>query len=132
MKLRIQGNSIRLRLGRAEVSRVVNDGIIEESTTFDVSGRQCLEYALCEAPETPAVTATFDKGRIVVRVPSDVLRAWAVTDQIGIETIQARAGGHTLRILIEKDFACIDAPAHESQEDAFPNPEVAAACVAQE
>jgi hypothetical protein len=30
--------------------------------------------------------------------------------------------GKTLRILVEKDFACLTKPPHEDDADAFPNP----------
>jgi hypothetical protein len=128
MKLRIKGDSIRLRLGRSEVRRMLNHGIVEESTTFDLSRRQRLEYALCDAPDAHAVTAAFDDGRITVRVPGDLLRDWAATDQAGIEAYQVDADGGVLRILIEKDLECIDAAAGESQEDAFPHPQFDEEC----
>ncbi len=38
---------------------------------------------------------------------------------VGIDAIQTISGGSSLRILIEKDLECIDAPVEESQEDAF-------------
>jgi len=40
---------------------------------------------------------------------------------VGLEGSQP-AGGEPLRILIEKDFECLDAAPGESQDDAFPNP----------
>ena len=41
---------------------------------------------------------------------------------MGIEGAQPVGGGSTLKILVEKDFVCIDGPADENQDDAFPNP----------
>lgn len=128
MKLRIKGNSIRLRLGRSEVRRMLDDGIVEESITFDISRRQRLEYMLCSAPDVRVVAASFDDGRIVVRVPSDLLRDWAGTDQVRIGAAQIGPDGGVLRILIEKDFECIEATAGEPQEDTFPHPQFGAAC----
>jgi len=128
MKLRIRGNSIRLRLGRSEVARIVEEGVVEDCTTFDVAGRQRLEYVLCSAPDAPAVTATFDEGRVVVRVPAGMALEWGTTDRVGIDAVQTAPGGGVLKILIEKDLECIDAPAGESQEDAYRRPEPGAAC----
>jgi hypothetical protein len=128
MKLRIRGNSIRLRLGQSEVARMITRGVVEESTTFDVARRQRLEYVLCSAPDSPAVTATFDDGRVVVRVPTEQVRLWGVTDQVAINAVQTASDGGVLKILIEKDFECIDAPVGESQDDAFRRPGVGAAC----
>lgn len=123
MKLRISGNSIRLRLGQSEVRRMRDEGIVEESTTFDISGRQRLDYALCTGPNLLAVTASFEDGRIIVRMPNALMREWVKTDRVGIESIQVGSDGHALKILIEKDFECVDAT-NESQEDAFPNPQL--------
>ncbi len=66
-----------------------------------------------------AVTATFDEGRIIVRVPKDTAQTWAATDQIGIAAVQSISDGDVLKILIEKDLECIEAPPDESQLDAF-------------
>ena len=122
MKLRIKGNSIRLRLCQSEVLRLAIDGTVEDFTEFGPFRTQRLGYAICAAPELRGVNASFTDCRIIVRVPGSILQRWAMTDQVSIEALQ-RTGGHAdLRILIEKDFQCIDAATGESQEDAFPNP----------
>jgi len=128
MKLRIRGNSVRLRLGQSEVRRLLSEGIVLESTTFDFVHGQRLEYALCAATNLPAMTASFADGRITIRIPVSAMHNWAETDQVGVETTQVGSDGSVLKILVEKDFECIDAPHDESQEDAFPNPQVGAAC----
>jgi hypothetical protein len=128
MKLRIKGNSIRLRLGQSEVRRLLGEGIISESTTFDLFLGQRLDYVLCTVTNLLAMTASFEDSRIIVRMPVSLMRNWAGTDQVGIETTQVGSDGSVLKILIEKDFECIDAPPHESQEDAFPNPQITAVC----
>lgn len=128
MKLRIKGNSIRLRLGQSEVRRLFSEGIVSESTTFDLFLGQRLEYVLCTATNLLAMTASFENGRILVRMPVSLMRSWAGTDQAGVETTQVGGDGSALKILIEKDFECIDAPHTESQADAFPNPQIGAAC----
>ncbi len=131
MKLRIKGNSIRLRLGRSEVRRMLDQGIVEESTIFNISGSQRLKYVLCAGPNLPAVTASFEDGRIIVRIPNALMHQWAETGQVGIESIQVGCDGGALKILIEKDFECVDAT-DESQEDAFPHPQVTGACLSVE
>jgi len=130
MKLRIKGNSIRLRLGQSEVRQLRDLGFVEESTTFDVLGGQRLDYVLRIDPNLLAMTASFEGGRIIVRMPNALLRQWADTDQVGIESVQVASGGAGLKILVEKDFECIDAPLDEPQDDAFPHPQYDAACAA--
>ena len=129
MKLRIKGNSIRLRLGQSEVRRLAIDGTIEESTVFGPAAEQRFAYALCASSDEHDVTASFAGQRLVISVPSSEIREWATTDQVGISALQ-HTGDSGLRILIEKDFECIDAPTEESQEDAFPHPQFDAACTA--
>jgi hypothetical protein len=122
MKLRIKGNSIRFRLGQSEVQRLSNDGTVEEFTTFGPSQQFRFAYEICVCPIAPNVTASFANQRITVRVPDDLVEQWATTDQVGISAVQ-RVGDHDeLRILIEKDFECLEASGTEPQEDAFPHP----------
>lgn len=118
MKLRLQGNSLRLRLRQGEVRRLVEKGSVEERTEFKQFG---FVYALRVA-DAETVSASFEANRIVVSVPRAVARQWAAGDQVGIEGSQPTPSGDVLRLLVEKDFECIDAPPGESQEDAFPNP----------
>jgi hypothetical protein len=128
MKLRIKGNSIRFRLGQSEVSRLGSGRTIQEVTAFGPSDEQRLSCILQTCDEAPDVDATFANGCVLVRVPSNVARGWATTDQVGIHASQPTGNGGELGILIEKDFECIDAPPDESQGDAFPNPQRDAAC----
>ena len=128
MKLRIKGNSIRLRLGQSEVRRLATDGIVEESTVFGPSRHECFAYAICASPEAAVVSARFADRRLLIRVPSDMIHEWSTTDQVGISALQRTGNEDGLRILIEKDFECIDGPPGESEEDAFPNPQLEAAC----
>jgi hypothetical protein len=128
VKMRVKGNSIRLRLGRSEVEQMVTTGIVEESTIFDSARGHRLEYLLIATPETSVIAATFEEGRVVVRVPTHLALAWGTSDQVGISAVQNSPGGSPLRILVEKDLECIDAPVDESQEDSFPRPDHGVAC----
>jgi hypothetical protein len=128
VKLRINGSSIRLRLGQSEVRRLAIAGTIKESTPFGPLKRQRLVYALCASPDQPGVSASFAERHIIIRVPADVIDRWAATDQVSIDALQRPGEADELRILIEKDFECLDAPSNESQEDAFPHPQLGAAC----
>jgi hypothetical protein len=55
-------------------------------------------------------------------VPRDTVVRWAGGNEVGMSAEQPAGEGDTLSILIEKDFECVDAPASEPQDDAFPNP----------
>jgi hypothetical protein len=126
MKLRIKGNSIRLRLGQSDVRRLAIEGTVEESTTFGPCER--FSYILRASPQEPAVHASYTDQRMVIGVPRKLIDQWIATDQVGIHAAQRTGDDNELQILIEKDFECVDAPPGESQEDAFPNPQLEAAC----
>ncbi|MCE0499696.1 MAG: hypothetical protein LV481_17295 [Methylacidiphilales bacterium] len=128
MKLRIKGNSIRLRLGQSEVQRLANSGIVEERTAFGPAKQECFSYALCASSDVSVVSADFADRRLLIRVPTGMIHQWATTGQVGIDALQRTGNYEGLFILIEKDFECIDAPSGESQADAFPNPQLEAAC----
>jgi Family of unknown function (DUF7009) len=125
MKLRIKGNSIRLRLGQSEVYRLAMHGAVEESTIFGSGRGQRLGYEIRGARDETGVRASFDGRRIVVHVPAEMIKRWAGSDQVGIYAMQPTDEGD-FAVVIEKDFVCIDGDSRESQEDAFPNPALAA------
>lgn len=119
MKLRLRGNSLRLRLTQGEVNDLVALGSVEEKTAFGPHAQ--LSYAIALG-EGPSVSASFDAGAIRVTVPSADARAWATSDRVGIEAEQTTPGDEPLRLLIEKDFACLKPRTGEDDRDAFPNP----------
>ena len=121
MKLRVRADSIRLRLGQSEVRRLADEGIVEESTHFAPGGLPFV-YALRARDDAAGIGASFDKSRLVVTVPHALARQWATTDRVSLEASQPAGDGRSLRILIEKDFECLDGPPGENQADAFPNP----------
>ena len=125
MKLRIRGNSIRLRLGQSEVCRLALNGAVEELTIFGSDREQRLGYEIRAASDEAVVRAGFDGQRIVVHVPAEMINRWAGSDQVGIYAMQPTDQGE-LAVVIEKDFVCIDGDSGESQKDAFPNPALAA------
>ena len=119
MKLRIKGNSIRLRLLRSEVERFAADGRISEDVRFG-SGR--LRYSLVMSSEAGSVHAKFDNAEIAVIVPESKARDWANGNDVGVEVEQPIDNGETLSILVEKDFVCLDRPDDPDRADSFPNP----------
>jgi hypothetical protein len=122
LKLRIQGNSVRLRLRQQEVRQLIAEGRVEQTTAFGPTGAQ-FKYALETSSSSTNVRATFTDSRLVVTIPKQLARDWADSDQVGIETTQpADDPGLRLTILVEKDFKCLHGGAGESQEGAYPNP----------
>ncbi len=120
MKLRIFGNSLRLRLSQSEVASLHQTGKVEDHISFGKSAGQSLTYTL-ESSGASQITATFEAGRIAVAVPEALARQWALSEEVSLKAEQPTNIGETLKILIEKDFKCLT-PREEDESDNFPNP----------
>ncbi len=125
MKLRLKGNSLRLRLTQSEVARLGDGGRVEEIVRFGANENQILVYELVVEPEAETLTASFQNNRITVKLPRDLARELVETERVGVGGEQV-LGNETdaLSLLIEKDFACLDPASGEDQSDAFPNPHI--------
>ncbi len=119
MKLRIQGNSIRLRLKQGEVRQLAEQGVVAEEVSF---GESRLGYRLVARPDLHELQAAFDGQTLEVRVPAQRARHWAATDEVGMQAEQPLPEGGRLRILVEKDFKCLTDRPHEDESDSFPHP----------
>lgn len=123
MKLRIRGNSLRLRLTRSEVDQFNATGKVEETVDFG-AGQGQFTYALERVDGDGGIFATYENGRICVCVPRAQSSKWIDTELVGIESEDLPDSGP--RILIEKDFSCLTPRADEDESDMFPNPDAAA------
>lgn len=119
MKLRILGNSVRVRLARREVRVLASGQPIEQTTVFSPSSKLVLSVESCL--EAERAVAIFADHRLSLRLPLAEVRQWAETEQVGIEAQQPIGDGQSLHILIEKDFECLQ-PRAGDDTDAFPNP----------
>ena len=121
MKLRIRGDSIRLRLKRGEVDQIAAGTSIVEKTHFP---NAVLTFRL-DVTENNDISASFGDGCLIVRLPESKILDWASTDEISLEAEQELSGAGVLSLLIEKDFSCLEPGHHrdgEDDEDTFPHP----------
>ena len=102
MKLRIRGNSIRIRVSKTELARIAETGKVEDTVRF--SSDQSLRYGI-EVRATGAVTATFAADGILVALPKARLDLWLRPDEVSVEGSQPIGGGKVLQIVLEKDDA---------------------------
>ena len=121
MKIRILGNSVRYRLTRSDVRRLADTGRVEETTCFGPLSGQTLTYALESRAELQHLDATFDGYTITLYLPTETALAWADDDRVGFEYDLPVTTDTRLKLLIEKDFVCIDETV-EDQSDNYPNP----------
>ncbi len=132
MKLRIKGNSLRLRLTRSEVAQLATDDFVTETIQFGVGDDAELEYAVQSQSNAEEITVRFNPGRIAVIVPYFKVAEWAADEEmVGISAENDVGGLEPLRILIEKDFVCLSRDESgfrsdgEDDSDAYPHPNAA-------
>ncbi|HTC36787.1 MAG TPA: hypothetical protein VK724_25620 [Bryobacteraceae bacterium] len=119
MKLRIHGNSLRLRLNQSEVSQFSKTGFVEDSLQLGPGAN--FAYTLESSSSIPAPHASYQNGWFRIQVPAAVGIEWFTTDRVSIAGEQALANGKTLSILVEKDFQCLHGDVARDP-DAYPNP----------
>jgi len=127
MKLRMKGNSLRLRVTPAEVKQLLRDGAIREHLQLTPDPRERFTYAISSSLSEATTTVTYHSGNITVSVPNAQLTYWACGEDVGVYADLTLGDGRALSVAIEKDFACLDRSDAEN-EDTFPNPNLAAAC----
>jgi hypothetical protein len=121
MKLRIRGDSMRLRLKRSEVDRLAAGTSIVEKTHFPGA---VLTYRL-DVSENSGISATFDNSSLVISLPKPKVLDWASSDEVSLHAEQDLSGSGALSLLIEKDFKCLEPGHHrdcEDDEDTYPHP----------
>ena len=126
MKLRIKGNSIRLRVSPSDLTELAENGKIESAIHFADSPAAMWSYSIAQqsAPAGPSIE--FASNGVTVSVAADQLKRWANSEDVGIFFSQNIGSQGTLDVLLEKDFACLDR-SEEENSDTFPNPNEACA-----
>jgi hypothetical protein len=119
MKLRIKGNSIRIRLSKTEVNELCAGTSLSDNTNF---GNNSFGYSVQPVNDGDSLTAIYDNGLITLFVPQSLLADWPVNSVVGFESVMALNNSDQLHLLLEKDFKCLD-KTMEDQSDFFENPE---------
>jgi hypothetical protein len=120
MKLRIKGASLRLRLTQAEMRSLDECGVVEEEVPFAAGTR--LVYRLRRDPAAADIAAAYEGSVLEIRVPERAAREWCTTQLVTLSREQPLAQG-ALRIVLEKDYACLAPRADEDESDNFPHPQ---------
>ena len=127
MKLRIKGNSLRLRVSRSELERFQAGGRIEETIHFTAAPEANLTYALESASEPSPVTVRYGSRAVAVILSKDRARIWGAQSEVGVYTTLDMGSAGSLEVVVEKDFACLDR-SDEDNSDTFANPLAGATC----
>jgi len=126
MKLRIKGNSLRLRASRSEAARLIQTGRLQETIQFALEDNAKLRYALELSTEAMEITLRYRPQEVTVTLPTLEARRWFESDQVGLYRVAA-IGNETVALAVEKDFACLDGSDADS-EDAYENPNRGKSC----
>ncbi len=118
MKLRIKGNSIRIRLSKTEVDELVSGSIQHDNTNF---GNSNFGYTVQPVNSGGSLFAGYDNNIITLYVPKALLKDWSDNSVVGFEAMMPLENSGHLHLLLEKDFKCID-KTMEDQSDFFENP----------
>ena len=112
MKLRTDGNSIRLRLRRSEVAEFTAGNSISKTIPF---AEQPLRFSL-EQGGAADVAASFDGHTVRITVSSAAASQWTETAQVGMYGTY-----NGIELLIEKDFRRTTKITPDDH-DLYPNP----------
>jgi hypothetical protein len=121
MKLRIKGNSLRLRVTRPELAALEQGDPVAEIIHFGPETGQSLRYVLTAQVQGEPVAVSFQENEILVTLAQPQLEEWKREEQVGVYARLDIGHGSPLEVAVEKDFKCLDSRGEED-EDAFPNP----------
>ena len=118
MKIRIKDNSVRYRLTKSEVKKLCEEGFISCKTEFN---SLTLTYQIQVKENINNLFADFIDNTITLFFPSSEAKDWNTSDRITYENSITLNNGNSLKLLLEKDFICLD-HTHEDQSDNYENP----------
>jgi hypothetical protein len=119
MKLRIKGDSLRIRITPSEMRTFLEQGRIAQTIHFAAAPDARLTYAL-EHAASAEINLRYEHSEAAVIIPTYQARAWADGDEVGLYASIPNGNG-MLEVAIEKDWACLDRGEAENA-DTFPNP----------
>lgn len=120
MKIRMKGNSIRLRLTQPEVAQFCQEGSLTERVQI---GSAKFSYALVAKAGIQTLKAAYEQDTLTIYMPKEITQTWAHNDQVGHDNGVAWDNGTELALLVEKDFTCLDNTL-EDQSQNYPHPKL--------
>lgn len=102
---------------------LTSEGSVEDAIAFGLASDKTLRYRVEKNDITQEPAADYRDGQIILQIPKVSIEHWASTDEVAIEATQLFAHDAKLRILVEKDFACLKPRVGEDDLDAFAHPQ---------
>ena len=116
MKLRIEGNSIRMRLRKSEIELFEKNKTVNDALNL---GNSIFVYSI-EMSKKNEITSQLSSQELKVFIPELLAEKWINSSLVSLEN-----KFQDCNILIEKDFKCTSISCEESQKnqsDFFENP----------
>jgi len=120
VKLRIKGDSLRLRLTQGEMRVLAEQGEVEDRIAFP--GGAALGYRLRADDNTKDISASYGNNLIDILLPRALAERWCGTDLVTLSASLPTAAGE-LRLVLEKDWACLAPREGEDESDNYPHPQ---------
>lgn len=120
MKLRFYQNSIRFRMQVSEVNEFAHSGLVSVFVQMGPKSEDHLAYSV-QLSDVADPQVMYDDRGIKLLIPESIGRHWASSDEVGIYAEQKIGEEAVLKIILEKDFKCLDNTS-EDQSNMFPNP----------
>jgi len=105
------------------VSSLIAEGTLRESVYFSAAPADCLTYSVQLSASASVPSASHNHGGLVLTLPRELAEQWANSEQTGITHSQSLGDGSDLRIVVEKDFRCLQPRPEEDEADNFPHPD---------
>jgi hypothetical protein len=118
MKLRIKDNALRIRLTRSEVGQLAQTGMVRASTPFS---NATFHYSVIATVQDNPLEARIEPYRMEMLVRQDLVKNWPDNNEVGFKASTALPDGTELKLVLEKDFVCLD-DSEEDQSDNYANP----------
>lgn len=120
MKVRLKGDSIRMRLGMAEVKSLADGREVNNVT--HLPGGVFLQIGIVPHPEGGMCTVALEGAVMTVAVSRDALAGWAGSPTECLLFELPVSDKTMLKISVEKDFGCLKTRAAEEDADSYSNP----------
>lgn len=108
MKLRLEDNTLRLRLSPEEVAEFGRQGRLETVVPLGLHQHDRLVYTLerDEAVVGTAPVVRYAAGALAIQLPAALSDQWTSTAEISLRGTTDVADNQVLHILVEKDLGC--------------------------
>jgi hypothetical protein len=108
MKLRLEDNTLRLRLSPEELTEFSQLGHLATVVPLGLAPTDTLTYTLTRAASLAGaeLQLAYVPGHLTIALPAALADAWTTTENISLRGQLPVVGNQVLHILVEKDLGC--------------------------